>query len=163
MNKRARLFCRDERGIAATEFALVLPLLLVTLFGLFDAGRLMLAKSIMDTAVADSARFAARLPMSCAGLTNASDVTRVQILTRTGQSSSGGTALINGWSTNSSVTVTVACLSNTTGGLVGSYDNMLNVPYVTVSATVPFNWTVGALLNVSATNMAASARQPWTG
>jgi Flp pilus assembly protein TadG len=163
MSSRARHLLSDKSGIAATEFALVLPLLLVTLFGLFDAGRLMLAKSIVDTAVADSARFAARLPMTCAGLTNASDVTRVQNLTRTGQSTSGGTALMSGWTTNSSVTISVACLSNTAGSLVGTYDNMLNVPYVTVTATVPFEWTVGSLLNVSATNLASSARQPWTG
>jgi Flp pilus assembly protein TadG len=163
MTRRAHPLSGDLRGVAAAEFALVLPFLLITLFGLFDVGRLMLAKSIIDTAVADSARFAARLPMTCAGLTNAGDVSRIQTLTRTGQSTSGGAALINGWATNASVTVTVACLANNAGSLVGAYDNMLNVPYVTVSATVPFNWTAGTLLNLSPTNVAASARQPWTG
>jgi Flp pilus assembly protein TadG len=162
MNRPTRTIANDQRGVAAAEFALVLPILFIVTFCVFDLGRFMLAKTIVDAAVSDSARFAARLPMNCSSLTTSGDIDRVKILTRTG-STSGGTGLVRGWDSNSSVTVTVACLSNTAGGLVGTYDNMLNVPHVTVTATVPFRWSMATLLNLANTNVVAAARQPWTG
>jgi Flp pilus assembly protein TadG len=163
MNRLLSTIGRDRHGAAAAEFALVLPLLLLITFGLFDVGRLMLTKTIVDAAVADSARFAARLPMSCTTLTNAGDIGRVQTLTRTGRSIVGGNPLVGGWTNNSSVTVSVTCFDNAAGTLDGAYDDMLTVPHVTVSASVPFTWSIGSLINFTNTNVVAAARQPWTG
>jgi Flp pilus assembly protein TadG len=163
MNRPTHTIASDQRGVAAAEFALVMPLLFIVTFCIFDLSRLMLAKTTVDAAVADSARFAARLPMNCSSLTTSGDVDRVKTLTRTGRSTSGGIGLVRGWDLDSSVSVTVACLSNTSGGLVGTYDNMLNVPHVTVTATVPFRWSMATLLNLANANVVAAARQPWTG
>lgn len=163
MNSVRQSIFSEQRGAAAAEFALVLPLLLIITFGMFDVGRLMLTKTTVDAAMTDSARLAARLPMGCAALTNAADVGRVQTLARTGQSTTGGAPLLRGWTSNASVTISVTCLNNAGGALVGAYDDMLNVPYVTVSTTVPFSWSLGGLLNLDDTNVVATARQPWTG
>jgi Flp pilus assembly protein TadG len=163
MNSSCHSIFSDKRGAAAAEFALVLPLLLIITFGMFDVGRLMLTKTTVDSAMSDSARFAARLPMGCTALTNAADVSRVQTLARTGRSTTGGVPLLRGWTDNASVTISVTCLNNAGGAFVGAYDNMLNVPHVTVSTTVPFSWSLGGLLNLDDTNVVAGARQPWTG
>jgi hypothetical protein len=112
--------------------------------------------------VRDAARFAARLPMACAGLTTAGDIDRVKTLARTGQSTSGGTRLVAGWSDNNMVTVTVACLSNSAGTYVGRYEDVTNIPYVTVATSIPFTWTAGRLLGQNSITVRASARQPWT-
>src|SRR5438067_9074985 len=37
--RRALRRCRDERGVAVTEFALVLPLLLLLILGMIDFGK----------------------------------------------------------------------------------------------------------------------------
>lgn len=49
----------DDRGAAAVEFALVLPLLLVLLFGVIDFGRLLNAQIMLTEAAREGARAAA--------------------------------------------------------------------------------------------------------
>lgn len=52
-------FRRDERGAAAVEFALVLPLLLTLVFGVIDFGRALFAFNYLTAAVREGGRFAA--------------------------------------------------------------------------------------------------------
>jgi len=56
---RIRRFSRDERGAAAVEFALVLPLLVVFAFGTVDFGRALFAYNYLTSAVREGGRFAA--------------------------------------------------------------------------------------------------------
>lgn len=57
IESRIRRFRRDD-GAAAVEFALVLPLLLILVFGIIDFGRLMYTANTLTSAVREGARFA---------------------------------------------------------------------------------------------------------
>jgi Flp pilus assembly protein TadG len=52
-----RRICRED-GAAAIEFALVLPLLLILVFGIIDFGRLLFTANTLTSAVREGARFA---------------------------------------------------------------------------------------------------------
>lgn len=54
-NKMMRRFLRDERGVAAAEFGLALPILIAILMGCFEAGRLILLHQKLDRASASVA------------------------------------------------------------------------------------------------------------
>ena len=47
---------RDERGVTITEFALIAPVLLIMLMGIFDLGYNMYAKSVLQGAMQQAAR-----------------------------------------------------------------------------------------------------------
>lgn len=54
---------RRERGAAMVEFAILLPLLLLVLFGLIDMGRMFLTQAMVTNGAREGARMAAlRLP-----------------------------------------------------------------------------------------------------
>lgn len=57
MNVPGRIFA-EESGQALIEFAIVLPLLLLILFGIFDFGRIFLDSFIINEAARDAARYA---------------------------------------------------------------------------------------------------------
>lgn len=56
---RITRFRRDDRGAAAVEFALVLPILVVLVFGVVDFGRALFAYNYLTSAVREGGRFAA--------------------------------------------------------------------------------------------------------
>lgn len=53
---RAARFCRDSNGAAAVEFALVAPVMLGLVMGIFDIGQMAYAKSVLNGAVQEAAR-----------------------------------------------------------------------------------------------------------
>lgn len=55
---------RGERGIVAVEFAIILPVLLLLVFGITEFGRLWMTKNIMTQAAREGARYAAVLSPS---------------------------------------------------------------------------------------------------
>jgi len=63
-----------ERGSAAVEFALVLPMLLLLVFGIIDFGRMLNAKITLNEAAREGARSAA-LQSESAGIARAAALT----------------------------------------------------------------------------------------
>jgi Flp pilus assembly protein TadG len=54
----ATILRRDERGVAATEMALALPVLVTMIYGIFQVGLLYQANAGMQHALGEGARFA---------------------------------------------------------------------------------------------------------
>lgn len=79
---RARNFFRNEQGAAVVEFALVLPILGLIIFGIFDFGRAFYTINNIVSAVREGARYGAILaaPMSVTGQREIRD--RVRSVTR---------------------------------------------------------------------------------
>ncbi len=132
---RALMICRA--GAAGAEMALVTPLLIVIMFGIFDAGSFFWNQHIVANGVRDGVRFAARQPLSafsgCAPTTAVRDATRN--VTRTGRVT-GGTPRISNWTNAATITVTSPCSSGTTTGIYKN--NPGGAPVVNVTATVVY-------------------------
>jgi Flp pilus assembly protein TadG len=147
--------------------ALVIPLLVGLMFGSVDLGNYFLSEHVVDKAVRDAARYAARLPFADFNCTSGTmtDPSAVQKLARTGDPA-GTTARLPGWTSDTMTTVTVTCDTDTThtyvnSGLYADFPNGGEAPTVTVSATVPYNSLFGiiglgsATFNLNATSEAA--------
>lgn len=150
------------RGAAAAEMALILPLLIVILFGGFEAGAYFWTEHKVVKGVRDGARYAARQPFSaysgCSAPTGTT-LDNIRNLTRTGQLT-GGTAKVSGW-VDADVTVTVACQapvanSYTSGGLYAA--QATGAMHITVSTTVNYPSLFGTLgFNTTGTVVRASS------
>ena len=141
MSKRRSLF-RCRSGSAAAEMALVLPFLVVLLFGGAELGYYFYNQHQVVKGVRDGARYAGRqsfVSLNCDGGVTPSVIpndveTAIQEITRTGRIS-GGTARVIGWVTED-VTVTLECPA--TAITTGIYQDEDNAPQVTVQATVDY-------------------------
>jgi Flp pilus assembly protein TadG len=117
-----RAFKRHQGGAAAAEMALVIPLLLVIMFGGLEAGHYFYNEQKIIKAVRDGARFAGRQRFdayTCPSDVPLATATLIQEKTRTGKLS-GGAPLIANWTDNKDVTITVTCPGNTGGIFVGA-------------------------------------------
>jgi Flp pilus assembly protein TadG len=159
---RLRPFLHDQRGAAAAEMALVLPLALVLLFAMVEGAWYIVCEHQVVTGVRDAARYAARLDFSqyaCPGATFSGSTATVQNLARTGQLS-GGSARVPGW-VNGDITVSVACSSGT-GGIYASTGGY--APKVTVSTRFNYPSLMGQLGFTTATvAIGAAAQSPVMG
>ena len=105
---------KSERGSAATEFALTLPMMLVLMFGGMEAGHFVWTQHKLAEAVRDGARYAARIPIReiCHGTTEVMTVgteNQVKLLTRTGQvANADANPRVPGW-TDAEVSVEPNC------------------------------------------------------
>ena len=68
MTKTVFRLIRDRRGASAAEFALVLPLLIIFLFGIIDVGRLMWTWNKAEKATQMGVRYAVATEMVPNGL-----------------------------------------------------------------------------------------------
>jgi len=59
MVKTRRLFLKDKDGQSLIEFALVLPILLLVVFGITELGRAIMVTSVLNAASREGARLAA--------------------------------------------------------------------------------------------------------
>ena len=62
--KIREVFIKDKRGQSLIEFALVLPILLLVVFGITEFGRAIMVKNVLHTASREGARLAAVRPVS---------------------------------------------------------------------------------------------------
>jgi Flp pilus assembly protein TadG len=90
MKKRSALWLVDRRGIAAVEFALIVPVLLLMLGGVADFGLLMVGKGQLANGLAQGAQYALLQGPSVSGTT-------VQTVVRSAAARSGvtGTVTVN--------------------------------------------------------------------
>ncbi len=111
---------RDHRGAAAVEFALVMPLLLMLVFGIIDFGLMINEKTVLANAAREGARDGA--------------ISRKEAVIRSSVSGSlAGLA--------SGATVTVACQKASGAACVGPFDSQVESGgkvLVTVKAT--YRW-----------------------
>ncbi len=155
----------DQSGAAAAEMALALPLLLVLTFGSFDIGNYFLAEHVVQKAVRDAARYAARLPLtsypSCGVPSGGAAEQQTQRVARSGDPTGAAGQRLAGWTADSMTTVTITCDNSSSYGTGGIYTEFPNgAPVVTVSATVPYTPLFGYVfrgltLNASAASQAA--------
>ena len=136
---RIRAFCRCQSGAAAAEMALLVPLLVLMMFGAVEVSYYFYSEHQVVKGVRDGARYASRqsfVSINCkTGSTIPAAVsTAIKEVTRTGQPANG-TARIPGW-VNGDVAVSVSC--PTTAVTTGIYRTEPNAPVVTVSATVDY-------------------------
>lgn len=165
MKRATRLAIADRNGSAAAEMALVIPLLLVIMFGSVELGNYFMNEHSLVKAVRDGARFAARQNFTnytaCSGSpggTVAADATNVVMY---GYLS--GSSKLTPNITAPNVTVTTSCAS-TVGGqnMLGIYRGRTNgAQIVTVRATVNYRTVLGSIgfsgvgLQLNATSQAA--------
>ena len=57
-----RLFLKDKKGQTIIEFAMVLPILLLVLFGITEFGRAIMVSNVLSTASREGARIFIRFP-----------------------------------------------------------------------------------------------------
>jgi Flp pilus assembly protein TadG len=135
----------DTGAAAAAEMVLVLPILLVLMFGSVELGNYFLSEHVVQKAVRDASRYAARLPLAnfdCASGTM-TDATPVQRLARTGDPV-GTAARLADWTSDTMTTVSVTC--DTSGTYSGVYaDFPSGVPVVTVTSAVPYTTLFGTI------------------
>jgi len=165
-------FAKDQSASAATEMALMMPILFALMFTTYEGGHYMWTEHKVLKGVRDGARYAARLPFdyySCSSAdllsptgqsTGATRTTEIKNLTRTGLLT-GGAAKVPGW-TDSAVTVSVACNATYTTGLYSTIAG--GAPTVTVSTIVTYPSILGMLgFDTSAAKVRAQANAAVTG
>ena len=171
--RKLRLLRSDRKGSAATEMALVMPLLLALMFGSAEIGNYFMNEHSLIKAVRDGARFAARRPFTdytgCSTVSN-NLVTDTRNVVMNGYLSTGSIITPNISAGN--ITVSTTCTANAGGqSMWGIYNNRGTVcggapasgcaQVVTVSATVPYRTILGAFgfrgwgMQLNATSQAA--------
>jgi Flp pilus assembly protein TadG len=142
---------RNRSGAAAAEMALVIPFLLVLTFGAVDLGNYFLSEHVVDKAVRDASRYAARLPLadytSCTVPSAGTAEQQTQRVARFGDPSGSGNQRLAGWTADSMTTLRIDCYDASsgndwaTGGIYTDFPT--GAPVVTVTATVPYHALFG--------------------
>jgi hypothetical protein len=153
---------RETSGAAAAEMALVLPLLMVILFGSFEVGHFFYSAHIANKGVRDGARYAARqsfIKLGCGPLV-ADGPTEIKIknVTRTGLTLPvPDQPRISGWD-NNEVTVTVTCTTTGSFATGGIYTGLTGgARKVEVSAAVPYP-SLFSLVGINSSALTINAR-----
>jgi Flp pilus assembly protein TadG len=144
--------------------AMVLPILLILIFGSVELGYYFMSEHVVDKAVRDASRYAARLPLSdypgCTSI-DSTALQQIQRLARTGDPA-GTVARLAGWTADTMTTVTISCPGTGTYANGGIYTDFPNgAPVVTITAQVPYTTLFGLLglgaatLNLNASQQAA--------
>lgn len=175
MKREIRFIGRDIRGSAAVELALVIPLLLIIMFGSVELGNYFMNEHNLSIAVRDGARFAARQSFTnytaCSGSPGGTVVADTRHVVMDGYLSTGSITTPNIASTD--ITLAVSCVASTDGqNMLGIYRSRFGTTcngssangcaqVIEVDATVPYRSILGSLgfsgigLNLTAASQAA--------
>mgnify|MGYP001461356944 CR=1 FL=1 len=150
-------------GSAAIEFVLVLPVLILLLFGTIDIGRLLADYRIAAQGIRDGARYLARADPADLGLDcglgvvdgGSAPALAAMRLAMTGTPDGSAPYVLPYWTNSSSLAtagigIAVTCVDNSGGTYRGLYDESLAVPSLTMSATVMVPLLNGWLLGYGA-------------
>lgn len=148
MSRRSAIlgrFARETKATAAAEFALLVPMLVILLFGGAEAGHFVWTQHKLVEAVRDGARYASRLSVESV-CDEAFDDTDIILLTRTGQlASTAAKPVVPGWNNAAQVDVKIDCNAFVNTGIyadLGDLDENGTLdagPVVTVQAVnVPY-------------------------
>lgn len=147
-----RRIARDCGGNAAAEMAMVLPLLLIIMFGCLELGNYYWNEHTLLKAVRDGARFAGRQSFTnytaCSGSPGGTVVTDTQNIVMYGALT--GTNKLTPNITAANITVTQSC-ATTAGGqnMTGLYTGDTSGAHVvTVSATVNYRPVIAVALGL---------------
>lgn len=158
MRRRAQSFAPDQRGNAAVEMALVMPLVMALLFGAMEMGNYFWNEHILAKGLRDAAIYAARQPITNFDCSAAAPSvppalqSDIQAVARTGLSSGGNDRLLNWDATTTTFTVTMTCVTSVsssaasgTTALTGIYTQNTGgkVPVLTISASLPYHSLFG--------------------
>jgi Flp pilus assembly protein TadG len=142
-----RRFAQQTTASASVEFALMVPMLVILMFGGAEAGHFVWTQHKLTEAVRDGARYASRLPVDgtsgvCDGATetiSTDQINRIKLVTLTGQLANTGALtdlsywrVVPGW-TPAQVTVTVNCQAYVNTGIYTALGGA--GPVVTVRAS----------------------------
>ncbi|OUR75682.1 hypothetical protein A9Q83_16920 [Alphaproteobacteria bacterium 46_93_T64] len=134
-------FIRDHKGVAAVEFALYLPMLLIMVVGMSEVGFAIVQSTIVEKSLRSGAIYAARseLPLTTTAQT------KIANIVKNGNMTGSGDYLISGWSsTDASLSITV---SNYTISADSSVLGSNQLPVITITARVPYLPIFGTLMN----------------
>ena len=166
-----RSFIRNTDGAAAAEMVLILPMLVILMFGSMELGNFFLTQHAVTKQVRDGARYASRLTLaetySCTPGTNLSTVfedddagTKIINVTKTGSvdGTAPGRFPAEFWAacgTGAPVTVSIRCVDE--ASYAGIYAGLGDdIPVVTVEATVAYP-SLFQTLGFDATEMCVGA------
>lgn len=143
--------CRtDGAGVAAVEFALVLPVFLLFMFGLVEFGRLSWTQVSLRLAVEQTARYA-MTEYTRESFSNASFISWFNSWEPSLEARAPD--YIYGWDpTAITFSATVEPAASATG-----------IDYVTIDASYTFNFLIDVIPGMSATTLTATARTPLVG
>jgi Flp pilus assembly protein TadG len=124
-------FCRDREGSVLVEATIVMPVLFMLSFGIFEFSWYFYNQHMAFTGVRDAARYLARGSGSEAAnpCDGATQIANAKNLATTGMTS-GGTALVSGWTT-AAVSVSCTAINNSSA----TYDGPTTFYTVTVTTT----------------------------
>jgi Flp pilus assembly protein TadG len=146
---------RSERGTALIESAIVLPVFLMLIGGVYEFGYFFYQQQLMTTGVRDAARY---LALS-ANPNNASKQQEAMKLAVYGDIDSGTSARLSGWSTGD-VTIAVTALDNSSG----LYCSGCTIAIITVSTSLADS-SLGffGLLGLKAPIISVAHQERWIG
>ena len=174
LKRHAAGFVRETRAAALVEFTLVFPLLLVFLAGLSELGFAMHQQHIVQKAVRDAARYAARTNYALKSCPLSTQPEWAQMVTDTttvalrGNLAAAAPLLIPTWtgSRGVDVQVTEACVdpASVTPAIFSTAGAGNNIPVITVTASAPYVG-VGLLqvIGLSAFEIQAAHSEIWVG
>ena len=141
---------RDRRGVAAVEFALVAPVLIVIAAGLTDMGRAVVQSAALEKGLRVGALYAARneFPLSAAVQTE------IENLVKTGDPTGAAPYLVSGWG-EAGADLTIETFDFDVNGTP--------LPVVRLRATVPYKALMPGLIPNSSFDMKASHEQAYIG
>lgn len=167
-------FFGETRAAALVEFTLIFPLLLVFMAGVSEFGFALHQQHIVQKAVRDAARFAARTPYALKSCPLASQPEWAQMVTDTqtvalrGKLVTGAPLLLPNWtgSRGVDVQVTESCFdpNSVTPAIFSTAGGGNNIPVINVSASAQFTG-VGFLsvVGLTAFEIKATHSEMWTG